>query len=195
MHFKLHTIAVITLLGLWAVPVPATFNTVQQETVIEHIDVPNRIAWLPEGTDLVLRFLINISNKMIAHYGLALERIKHLRATIQSYPPAYTSIDLFYDNDIQQPIDGDKQKPDLGSGYGKDVFQSALKTVQQFAGKRIPAVSLPGNENGNSSASLLNAFSAASWQNPTAFVAARISFSRMLRNISTSFHLRPYQPP
>uniref|UniRef100_A0A182U9X4 Uncharacterized protein n=1 Tax=Anopheles melas TaxID=34690 RepID=A0A182U9X4_9DIPT len=187
MHFKLHTIAVITLLGLWAVPVPATFNTVQHKTVIEHIDVPNRIAWLPEGTDLVLRFLINISDKMIAHYGLALERIKHLRATIQSYAPAYTSIDLFYDNDIQQPIDGDKQKPDLGSGYGKGVFQSALKTVQQL--------SLPGNEYGKSSASLLNAFSAASWLNSSAFVAARISFSRMLRNISTSFHLRPYQPP
>uniref|UniRef100_A0A182SY50 Uncharacterized protein n=1 Tax=Anopheles maculatus TaxID=74869 RepID=A0A182SY50_9DIPT len=132
MQFKHYTLAVIVLLGLWAVPTPA-------EVVIQHIDIPNRIAWLPEGTDLVLRFLIDMSTKMIAHYGLALERVKHLRETAQSYPPAYSSIDLFYDNDIQQPIDKDKPKPETGSGYEKDVFRSALKTVQQFAGKRIPA--------------------------------------------------------
>uniref|UniRef100_A0A182LYG4 Uncharacterized protein n=1 Tax=Anopheles culicifacies TaxID=139723 RepID=A0A182LYG4_9DIPT len=132
MQFKHYTLACFVLIALWAVPTPA-------EVVIQHIDIPNRIAWLPEGTDLVLSFLIRLTDNMIEHYSLALKRIKHLRETIQSYPPAYDSVDMFYDNDIQQPLEKDKLKPTVGgSGYAKDAFQSALRTVQQFAGKRVP---------------------------------------------------------
>uniref|UniRef100_A0A4Y0BFY3 Uncharacterized protein n=1 Tax=Anopheles funestus TaxID=62324 RepID=A0A4Y0BFY3_ANOFN len=131
MQFKHYTFAVIVLLGLWAAPTSA-------HVAIQHIDIPNRIAWLPEGTDLVLRFLIDLSGKMAEHYGLALRRVKNLREVVQKYPPSYISIDMFYDNDIQQPIDSDKLKPESGPGYTKDVFHGALKTVQQFATKRIP---------------------------------------------------------
>uniref|UniRef100_A0A182QTH3 Uncharacterized protein n=1 Tax=Anopheles farauti TaxID=69004 RepID=A0A182QTH3_9DIPT len=134
MQLKVHKLAAVVLvvLAAWVVPVPA-------EHVVEYYDIPNRISWLPEGTDLVLNFLLTLSGNMIRQYTLVLERIRSLREHVQSLPPAYASIDLFYDNDIQQPLDKDTLKPiEPLPGYSRDAFKSALKTIQQFAGKRIP---------------------------------------------------------
>uniref|UniRef100_A0A182J5J1 Uncharacterized protein n=1 Tax=Anopheles atroparvus TaxID=41427 RepID=A0A182J5J1_ANOAO len=103
--------------------------------VVEYIDVPNKIAWLPEGTDLVLRFLISISDSMISQYRLVLERIKTVRATLQSYPPAYNSIAMFYDNDIQHPSEKGSHKGPLKHGSG-EAFKAAFETIKKFAGRR-----------------------------------------------------------
>ncbi|KFB45820.1 nicotinamide phosphoribosyl transferase family protein [Anopheles sinensis] len=121
------------LLGAWTTPTHA-------EEVIEFIDIPNKVAWLPEGTDIVLRFLLLITDNMLKNYALVLERIKTLRETIRTYPMAYNSIALFYDNDIQHPSDkgfpGHHKPGPYKAGSG-EAFKAAFETIQKFAGRRV----------------------------------------------------------
>lgn len=105
----------------------------------ERVDIANRVAWLPAGTEIVLRFLINVSDAMIAQYTLALERIRAIRATWNSYPNGYRSIDLFYDNDIQHASYSHHAKPGgYKPGHGDHAFRAAFETIQNFANKRVP---------------------------------------------------------